>query len=217
MKINVKKSKKILKIYGLKTKFYENFTDSVNISDPFFFDQKLLAFIVAFKQSLQLIYQYHFLKKNILFIGFPNKFSQIIRKKTTHSVQSYTFQPQQKENINISSLVVLFNHSNPKTLIEFFGKKNIIVVNYSPIFVSGSTVYSCNIANSSLQSLGFNNLIWSGLNFLFSSNLLKRKSSSLNLKRPRFSNRSHYKKGYQSRGQQKTFRQSFQKTSRKFN
>lgn len=80
MKIKRFKLKQILKLYLLNSKAYQHLVK--NKDSSFYFN--LITVVENFKKVLQIVYQFHYAKKKILFIGIPKNLELKINKLTSH-------------------------------------------------------------------------------------------------------------------------------------
>lgn len=82
MKVKKVQFKQILKLHLLKSRTYEH--SLKNNCFNLVTDLTLNQIIINFKKILQVIFQYHSMNKQILFVGVPKKLEQKINKVTNH-------------------------------------------------------------------------------------------------------------------------------------
>ena len=92
MKVQKIKVKQLFKLNLLKSKVYEKSVKKNPLNKPI--DYTLNQIIIDMKKALQVIFQYHKAKKQILFIGLPFKIEQKINRLTIHSAISNSFDVQ---------------------------------------------------------------------------------------------------------------------------
>lgn len=138
MKVQKIKVKQLFKLNLLKSKVYEKSVKKNPLNKSI--DYTLNQIIIDIKKALQVIFQYHKAKKQILFIGLPFKIEQKINRLTIHSAISNSFDVQglisnfvsksyiQNEKLDQNSkillpkllkqvnLIVLFEHRKNKSV-----------------------------------------------------------------------------------------------------
>lgn len=187
MKVQKIKVKQLFKLNLLKSKVYEKSVKKNPLNKPI--DCTLNQIIIDIKKALQVIFQYHKAKKQILFIGLPFKIEQKINRLTIHSAISNSFDVQglisnfvsksyaQNEKLDQNSkillpkllkqvnLIVLFEHRKNKSVVLESKTAKIPLIVFGEI--NESTLYSIkgnfkNVLNSINE-----NIFCIGLNFLF--------------------------------------------------
>lgn len=133
MKLKKFKFKQVLKLHLLNSKIYEHGTKKGN--SIFLTDLNLTKTVSEFKKSLNIIFEYHQLKKKILFVGLPPKLELKINQRTPHLAVGQNVELQGLWINNLKSLKFLkgakqsaFKDYFKLSLAKFSQKPDLIVL-----------------------------------------------------------------------------------------
>lgn len=101
MKLKKFKFKQVLQLHLLNSKIYAHGTKKGN--SIFLTDLNLTQTISEFKKALNIIFEYHQLNKNILFIGLPPKLEMKINYSTRHAALDSNVELQSLLSNNLNS------------------------------------------------------------------------------------------------------------------
>ena len=144
MKLNkvTSKKSKLLKLYLLKYQIY--LTNSSNLNNKIILTLENIE--VYLKKSFKLIYEYHYKKKYILFIGFSFPLNNLlfnIRNNTTHTfISENTWDPRVLvQTKKLPDLIVIFNSTHTKKFIKEAKSFKIPIIYFGNLFHDSSMYF----------------------------------------------------------------------------
>lgn len=195
MKLKKFKFKQILKLHLLNSRAYEHAIKKINSGS--LTDFNLTQIVGDFKKALHVIFEYHQVNKQILFVGIPKKLEVKINKLTQHAAVDTNFELQAVISNNINAiksshsekplmvktysnllmpkllkkpdLIVLVSHKKKQNVIKesCVARIPIIVFNSEENLNLSPSQGSYNLIGFSGNSASETNFFFLGLNFLF--------------------------------------------------